>query len=111
MRDDEPFCLSTTPGKYTWAVVGATGLVGREVLSILEERGVSAGRVRLLASERSAGEVMRFAGEEIVIESVEGASFAGVDAAIFCRSRSNVCAAGDRGWGAGHRQFLCLSAG
>ncbi len=86
MRDDEPFCLSTTPGKYTWAVVGATGLVGREVLSILEERGVSAGRVRLLASERSAGEVMRFAGEEIVIESVEGASFAGVDAAIFCAS-------------------------
>jgi len=86
VRDDEPFCQSVQSEDHTWAVVGATGLVGREVLSILEERGVSAGRVRLLASERSAGKVMRFAGEEIVIESVEGASFAGVDAAIFCAS-------------------------
>lgn len=86
MRDDEPFCLSTTPEDHTWAVVGATGLVGRVVLSILEERGVSAGRVRLLASDRSAGDVMRFAGKEIVIESVEGALFAGVDTAIFCAS-------------------------
>ena len=37
------------------AVVGATGAVGREFLKVLEQRDFPAGRIRLLASSRSAG--------------------------------------------------------
>jgi len=43
---------------YNVAVAGATGLVGKEIISILEERNFPVGELRLLASERSAGKTM-----------------------------------------------------
>lgn len=48
---------------YRVAVIGATGNVGRELLSILEERNFPADEVFALASERSAGQKIEFAGE------------------------------------------------
>ncbi|MCA9272561.1 MAG: aspartate-semialdehyde dehydrogenase [Phycisphaerales bacterium] len=66
------------------AVVGATGLVGREALSILAERGVPAGCVHAIASERRAGEGVTYGGESLTIESLGEVSFEGVGVAIFC---------------------------
>lgn len=75
------------PGeRVRWAVVGATGLVGREALAILAERGVLAADVRAIASERSAGALVPYAGGALETESLEGASFEGVDVALFCAS-------------------------
>jgi aspartate-semialdehyde dehydrogenase len=71
------------PSRPVVAVAGATGAVGAEMLKVLEERGFPASRVRALASSRSAGRSMPFAGGEIVVEEMCEASFAGVDIALF----------------------------
>ncbi|MCF2706992.1 aspartate-semialdehyde dehydrogenase [Arcanobacterium haemolyticum] len=67
----------------TLAVVGATGQVGRVMRSILEERDVKADKVRFFASSRSAGQVLPFRGENIVVEDVATADFSGIDVAVF----------------------------
>jgi len=61
------------------AVVGATGVIGREVVSILEERGFPVGRLRLIASGRSAGSTMSFKGELVMVENLATVDFRGVD--------------------------------
>ncbi|HRX85301.1 MAG TPA: aspartate-semialdehyde dehydrogenase, partial [Phycisphaerae bacterium] len=65
------------------AVVGATGAVGREFISLLETRGFKARAVRLLASRRSAGQRIRLNGDELVVEELTADSFKGVDLAFF----------------------------
>jgi len=61
------------------AVVGATGAVGTEFLSILEERGFPLSHLKLLASARSAGKTIRFQGEELKVEELTHDSFRGVE--------------------------------
>src|SRR5688500_7324034 len=61
------------------ALVGATGLVGRLTLSILEERRFPIDRLRLFASPRSVGKRVRFQGEEHTIEQVGDDAFDGAD--------------------------------
>ena len=56
---------------YNIAVAGATGVVGKEILSILEERKFPIGEIRLLASERSAGGKVRFRGKDEVVRLLE----------------------------------------
>ena len=65
------------------AVAGATGAVGREMLLTLEQRAFPASRVVALASSRSAGKKLPFAGGELVVEEMTPASFEGVDIALF----------------------------
>jgi len=65
------------------AVVGATGLVGREMLKTLAARSFPASRVVALASARSAGTTTHFAGEEIPVLEATAAAFEGVDIALF----------------------------
>jgi len=65
------------------AVVGATGAVGREILAILADRGVHASSVRALASARSTGTELAYAGNVLVVEALDEDSFAGVDVALF----------------------------
>ncbi|MGH2830943.1 MAG: aspartate-semialdehyde dehydrogenase [Actinomycetota bacterium] len=67
----------------TVAVVGATGAVGTEVLRILEERAFPIASLRALATSRSAGRVLRFAGEDVVVAETTPAAFQGVDLALF----------------------------
>ena len=67
----------------TVAVVGATGVVGREMLRTLERRSFPAKRVIALASERSAGKKLEFRGGSLTVEKLTPASFAGVDIALF----------------------------
>ena len=52
---------------YNVAIAGATGVVGAEILSILEERKFPVKELTLLASERSAGTKLKFKGVEHVV--------------------------------------------
>lgn len=65
------------------AVAGATGAVGVEMLRVLEQRGFPAADVCALASARSAGRRVPFAGRELVVQEMTEASFEGVDIALF----------------------------
>ena len=65
------------------AILGATGLVGRTMLAVLEQRGFPAEHVRLLASARNAGRTMRFRRTDVVVEPVGPDSFQGIDIALF----------------------------
>eukprot|EP01092_Planopodium_desertum_P002121 TRINITY_DN13411_c0_g5_i2.p3 TRINITY_DN13411_c0_g5~~TRINITY_DN13411_c0_g5_i2.p3 ORF type:complete len:110 (-),score=45.25 TRINITY_DN13411_c0_g5_i2:13-342(-) len=65
------------------AVVGATGAVGVEIRECLEKSGLNLSTVRLLASKRSAGQRVPFAGGELVIEELTDNSFQGIDYALF----------------------------
>jgi aspartate-semialdehyde dehydrogenase len=65
------------------AVAGATGLVGRKMLQVLEERRFPVGRLTLLASARSAGKEIPFGGDEHAVRELHPESFAGVDVALF----------------------------
>jgi aspartate-semialdehyde dehydrogenase len=65
------------------AVVGATGAVGPEVLSILAERRFPASEVVPFASARSAGTRVEFAGEQLEVRELTEEALAGFDLALF----------------------------
>lgn len=65
------------------AVVGATGAVGRAMLSILEERRFPVGSIRLMASERSAGRTVETPWGEVVVEDLASSDPSGVEVALF----------------------------
>lgn len=65
------------------AVAGATGAVGREMLSVLAERNFPATSVVALASARSAGNKVPYGDEELVVKEMTRDSFQGVDLALF----------------------------
>jgi aspartate-semialdehyde dehydrogenase len=65
------------------AVAGATGVVGRQMLQVLEDRDFPIASLKVLASERSKGKKLPFRGEEIEIEVLSENSFKGVDIALF----------------------------
>lgn len=67
----------------TVAVVGATGAVGRTMLSILAEREFPADVLRLAASERSAGQSVESHLGEVVIEDLATMDPSGIDIALF----------------------------
>ena len=69
--------------KYNVAVVGATGVVGKEFLTILEEREFPIGEIRLLASERSAGSTLQFKGVDETVKNLEHETFEGIDIGLF----------------------------
>ena len=64
---------------YTVAVLGATGAVGQEMISILEERNFPVGKLIPLASARSAGKTLKFKGEDVTIGLACDEAFEGVD--------------------------------
>ncbi len=64
---------------YKVAVVGATGNVGREMLSILDERGFPADEVVALASRRSQGTEVSFGERTLKVKALEGFDFSDVD--------------------------------
>ena len=63
----------------TVAVLGATGAVGQEMIKILQERNFPVGKLKPLASARSAGKTLKFRGEDVVIEEARDEAFQGVD--------------------------------
>jgi aspartate-semialdehyde dehydrogenase len=75
-----------TSKRLNVAVVGATGMVGQAMLSILAERNFPTARVRALASERSKGLTVAYNGSSITIEPIEEKAFKGIDVALFAAS-------------------------
>ncbi|MBN1910536.1 MAG: aspartate-semialdehyde dehydrogenase [Pirellulales bacterium] len=66
----------------TVAVVGATGAVGQIIRQLLEARGFQAGRFKFLASHRSAGKELTFAGKSYTVEQLRPEAFDDVQLAI-----------------------------
>ncbi|MEM7769145.1 MAG: aspartate-semialdehyde dehydrogenase [Cyanobacteria bacterium P01_A01_bin.37] len=67
---------------FNIAILGATGAVGTELLSLLEERQFPVGTLKLLSSQRSAGQVLTYRGESVVVEAVSDRSFDGIDVVL-----------------------------
>jgi aspartate-semialdehyde dehydrogenase len=65
------------------AVVGATGLVGQEILKVLEQRDFQFSELYLVASAKSVGQKMSFRGKEYTIQSIEEVCKLAPDLAIF----------------------------
>ena len=64
-------------------IVGATGLVGGVMRSILAERDIEVEELRLFASSRSAGRRLPWNGVELVVEDAATAEYEGLDAVLF----------------------------
>ena len=64
------------------AVVGATGAVGREFITVLEQRQFPTSHIKLLASHRSAGTVLQVNGHGLVVEETTSKSFEDIDIAF-----------------------------
>jgi aspartate-semialdehyde dehydrogenase len=71
------------PSQPVVAIVGATGAVGIDLIQCLEQRRFPLSRLKLLASARSAGKRLPFAGSSLVVEELTAKSFEGVDIALF----------------------------
>ncbi|MEA3421981.1 MAG: aspartate-semialdehyde dehydrogenase, partial [Acidobacteriota bacterium] len=69
--------------KFNIAVAGATGAVGNQMLTCLEERNFPVKSIKLLASRRSVGRKLRFRGDQIAVEELTENSFKGIDIALF----------------------------
>jgi len=69
--------------EYNVAVVGVTGAVGNEMISILEERKFPVKNLRFLASERSEGKSLEFKGQKFIVKTLTKDSFSDIDIALF----------------------------
>jgi aspartate-semialdehyde dehydrogenase len=74
--------------KYNVAVVGATGVVGEAMLSILEERNFPVNEIYALASSRSEGKRIRFKEESLKVEDLAGFDFSKVQIGLFSAGAS-----------------------
>jgi aspartate-semialdehyde dehydrogenase len=68
---------------YNVAIVGATGAVGEQLREVLEERQFPVGELRLLASERSAGQFLPFQSKQVRVDILKEDSFQGIDIGLF----------------------------
>src|SRR5450631_1252825 len=84
------FSMSQPKNKhgYRVAVVGATGVVGQEMITMLEKRNFPVSELRLLASERSAGKALPFKGSKIQVEVLNSEAIHDLDIAIFSAGSS-----------------------
>ena len=69
--------------KLNIAVAGATGAVGNQMISCLEERDFPVKSIKFLASKRSVGRHLRFKGDLIAVQELTKDSFKGMDIALF----------------------------
>jgi len=69
--------------KFNIAIVGATGVVGETMLSILEERNFPIDNLVLLASERSSGKEYSFKYQTLIVQTLNENSFNNIDIALF----------------------------
>ncbi|MBW2568712.1 MAG: aspartate-semialdehyde dehydrogenase [Deltaproteobacteria bacterium] len=69
--------------KFNVAVAGATGAVGNQMITCLEERNFPVKSIKFLASSRSAGRKLRFRGDLVDVKELTENSFKGVDIALF----------------------------
>ena len=74
------------------AIAGVTGAVGAEFIAAMNRRAFPVGKLKALASARSAGKIIDFRGERIVIEELTETSFEGVDIALCARRKEPLVA-------------------
>ena len=91
------------PQPISIAIHGAPGAVGRAVLEVLEDLEVPLGRVRLLATARSAGQEIDFRGGPVKVEVPSAEAFTGCDVAILAGG-----AEASRQWAPAARTAGCL---
>lgn len=72
--------------KYDVALIGATGLVGEAIVSILGERSFPVGNFFPLASSRTAGQKIELGGKYHTVKDVAGFDFSQAKMAVFCAS-------------------------
>lgn len=72
------------------AIVGATGVVGQQLLKSIDERKIEFSSLKLLASARSAGKIINFQGKDYTVEETTEDSFKGVDVALFAGGPASV---------------------
>jgi aspartate-semialdehyde dehydrogenase len=70
--------------EVTFAIVGATGLVGSTLLSLMSEQGISPASLRLVASQQSAGSKIQYQGQSLVIHDLADFDFTTTQIAFFC---------------------------
>jgi aspartate-semialdehyde dehydrogenase len=80
--------MDTKKSAYKVAVVGATGVVGTEMIQVLEEREFPVGELVPLASARSEGNEVAFRGQDLPVKVLQPDSFKGVDLALFSAGAS-----------------------
>lgn len=68
---------------YNVAVVGATGVVGQEMIAVLKQRSFPVDQLKALASSRSAGSTVTFRGDPVAVDELTSSSFEGIDIALF----------------------------
>lgn len=69
--------------KYNVAVAGATGNVGTQMITCLEERNFPVKSIKFLASKRSVGRKLTFKGDSVPVEELTKESFQDIDIALF----------------------------
>ena len=73
---------------FAIGIVGATGVTGEVTLRVLQERSFPVGQLRLFASQRSAGQRIRWKGRDHAVEALEDGRFDGLDVVISATSAS-----------------------
>jgi aspartate-semialdehyde dehydrogenase len=91
----------TLSKSYRVAILGATGAVGTEFLELLANRKFPLADLKLLASPRSAGSTMDFAGESLPVAAVDENSFNNVDIVLASAGASTSRVWADKAVGAG----------
>jgi aspartate-semialdehyde dehydrogenase len=84
--DTNPSMIKSPLASKKIAVVGASGNVGRVILSLLNSKGVQSNNIRVLSSSRSAGEVIEYGSDCLALSSLDGFNFEGTDLAFFAAS-------------------------
>ncbi len=74
---------TTPPKKLNVAVVGATGIVGQEFIRLLEEKSFPVDTLKLFASEKSAGDEIKFQSRKIKVEVLKTGCFKNIHCAFF----------------------------
>ena len=66
-----------------FAIIGATGNVGRKIIEVLEKSSIKIDNLFLIASKKSTGKKLFFKKKEIVVEQLEKYDFAKAEITIF----------------------------
>lgn len=74
--------------KYDIAVLGATGMVGEAILSVLQQREFPVNKIHVLASERSAGSTVNFGTKKLIVEDAATFDFSKVQIGLFSAGAS-----------------------
>ena len=71
-----------------FAIIGATGNVGRKTIDILEKSKLDVEQLHLIASKNSAGKKIKFKGKDLDVQAIENYNFENADITFFAAGSS-----------------------